>query len=97
MTSSILKGLVTNYGIDRLRNENKRRQLLKLYTFLKIHHFHKWGGGGWGGWGGWGGCEGQDGRRARFWSSVNFAPGKSVRLSLMKLGCLPGKHYGYQL
>ena len=27
-------------------------------------------------------CEGQDGRRARFWSSVNFAPGKSVRLDL---------------
>ena len=39
-------------------------------------------------------CEGQDGRRARFWSSVNFAPGKSVRLNLMKLECLPGKHYG---
>ena len=42
-------------------------------------------------------CEGHDGRRTRFWSSVNFAPGKSVRLNLMKLECLPRKHYGHQL
>ena len=43
------------------------------------------------------GCEGQDGRQKRFWSSVNSAPGKSVRLNLMKLECLPRKCYGDQL
>ena len=47
MTSSILKAWLpimastVKNSIDRLQNRNKRRQLLKLYTFLKIHPFHK--------------------------------------------------------